>query len=661
MRIDFIVLLVLFLFSPTFIIAQTVTIEGYTYESDNRGYLKEVDVTVFEKDSKVILGETKSDRNGKFTFSIPLGREFKIRGSKKLFEDTEVIVSSMNKTDGGKVFAKIIMNRKPGYIFDVTVAEKRVGDAPADGLANTKVEIYNNTLNQEELVIENNTSPTFKHTFEQGHHYTVMIRKEGYLTKRMEAYVNVKGCILCFDGIGDVRPGVTDNLTAGNQMGTLLANVELQPITLNEGIKIDNIYYNYNSADLREDAVKELNNLIQVLRDNPSLEIELGSHTDSRGKAQYNGQLSQKRAQNTVEYIVRKGLIDSKRIVAKGYGESQLINKCADGVECDERMHEENRRTELKITGVNPKNSIHAKPLAEIIREERMDQLLEEVVNSEEIKIPEGGQLPDDISRSMSNPQQRTSVEEKPIEYSTPVSNTPKGKTTVMESAPSKSPSISQLESGAGNQPIMEKTEMKEKPMAEQPMVEKSMMDKPKEMVKPKISEVYEQVQAGRKRGSGQSHLYEPGESVQAKVENVDDFGMVVRIVDANGNTVGGGEQGKELHAYQVFQHNRATIDHYKNSVTKYKRRVMPKIMGIDYTGFKVEIEKSGGELPVSHEIFGRHGNITYDIAKDGSYSYMLGEFSEAKDAVLFHAQIIRPQYPHSRVIEYKQGNRINE
>ena len=83
--------------------------------------------------------------------------------------------------------------------------------------------------------------------------------------------------------------------------------------------------------------------------------------------------------------------------------------------------------------------------------------------------------------------------------------------------------------------------------------------------------------------------------------------------------------------------------------------------MKIDYNGYKVEIEKSGGELPVSHEIFGRHGQISYDITKDGTYSYMLGDFNELKDAMSFFTEIIRPQYPHARVIEYKDGNRMNE
>ena len=67
--------------------------------------------------------------------------------------------------------------------------------------------------------------------------------KKGFFTKRMEAYVNVEDCILCFDGVGDVRPGVSDVMTRNNTMGTLLANVELDRVELDKSIKIENIYY----------------------------------------------------------------------------------------------------------------------------------------------------------------------------------------------------------------------------------------------------------------------------------------------------------------------------------------------------------------------------------------------------------------------------------
>jgi outer membrane protein OmpA-like peptidoglycan-associated protein len=107
-----------------------------------------------------------------------------------------------------------------------------------------------------------------------------------------------------------------------------------------------------DKAVIRPDAALELDKIVQVLQDNPEISIELGSHTDSRASASYNLKLSQRRADSAVKYIIDHG-ISANRIKAKGYGESQLINGCTDGVDCSEEAHQENRRTEFKITDLN--------------------------------------------------------------------------------------------------------------------------------------------------------------------------------------------------------------------------------------------------------------------------------------------------------------------
>jgi outer membrane protein OmpA-like peptidoglycan-associated protein len=84
------------------------------------------------------------------------------------------------------------------------------------------------------------------------------------------------------------------------------------------------------------------------MNDNPSLSIEVGSHTDSKGASKANLSLSDKRAKSTADYIVSKGIVKG-RISGKGYGESQLVNKCKDGVKCTDVEHQQNRRTEFKI------------------------------------------------------------------------------------------------------------------------------------------------------------------------------------------------------------------------------------------------------------------------------------------------------------------------
>ncbi len=112
---------------------------------------------------------------------------------------------------------------------------------------------------------------------------------------------------------------------------------------------IEPIYYDFNKWFIRPEAAKELDKLVQVMKENP-VTVELGSHTDSRGSKAYNIDLSQKRAESAVRYIVLKG-IEPARIQAKGYGESILVNNCSDGVPCTASQHQANRRTEFKVTG----------------------------------------------------------------------------------------------------------------------------------------------------------------------------------------------------------------------------------------------------------------------------------------------------------------------
>jgi len=115
---------------------------------------------------------------------------------------------------------------------------------------------------------------------------------------------------------------------------------------------VNPIYYDLDKSTIRPDAAVELDKIVQVLKDNADISIELGSHTDARASASYNMKLSQRRAESAVKYIIEHG-IEAARIKAKGYGETQLINGCSDGVDCSEEAHQENRRTEFKITDLN--------------------------------------------------------------------------------------------------------------------------------------------------------------------------------------------------------------------------------------------------------------------------------------------------------------------
>lgn len=120
----------------------------------------------------------------------------------------------------------------------------------------------------------------------------------------------------------------------------------------NAAFILKNILYDFDKSTIRPDAAVVLDNVVSIMQQNPTLKIELSSHTDSRGNDDYNLKLSQRRADAAVAYIVSKG-INRNRLEAKGYGETRLVNNCGNGVECSEEQHQENRRTEIKVLAYN--------------------------------------------------------------------------------------------------------------------------------------------------------------------------------------------------------------------------------------------------------------------------------------------------------------------
>lgn len=115
-----------------------------------------------------------------------------------------------------------------------------------------------------------------------------------------------------------------------------------------EAIRLDNILYDSGQSFIREDAKPDLNKVVQFMKDNPDAKIELSSHTDSKGGASSNLALSDRRARSAADYIIARGIAAS-RVIGKGFGETRLLNRCADGVNCSASEHQINRRTEFKV------------------------------------------------------------------------------------------------------------------------------------------------------------------------------------------------------------------------------------------------------------------------------------------------------------------------
>jgi peptidoglycan-associated lipoprotein len=236
----------------------------------------------------------------------------------------------VTKKDDGK---KIIRYFLAGIVADA-------GNAPLDSV---RVTILNNEGGVAIDEIYSNAGGNFGKTkLEEGKSYSILLEKKGYLAKREN-----------FTMIGKAIP--LEKLTKAESDTTFYINAILDKpttgIEISKQFNIAPIYYDLNQSFIRIDASVELDKIVQVLFDNPTIKLELGSHTDSRGTIESNNSLSQRRADAAVKYIISKGIAPD-RIVARGYGESQLINTCADNVPCSEEEHQMNRRTEFKVIGV---------------------------------------------------------------------------------------------------------------------------------------------------------------------------------------------------------------------------------------------------------------------------------------------------------------------
>ncbi len=232
---------------------------------------------------------------------------------------------SSNRGEGDKIFE--VTKNDPTFILSGFVNQK---GKPGLMIDSAVIEIQNLTDKTKETFLTNK-SGFYKVKLKSKSEYLIKASKPMYFTITEQKNV-------CMIG-----KKISENFTA---------NFELDQIIIEKPIVLENIYYDLDKWFIRPDAAKELDRLVQLMNDNPTLTIELSSHTDSRAGDQYNLVLSDKRAKAAVEYVASKG-IDTKRMRWKGYGESKLVNHCKNDVVCSEEEHQQNRRTEFKAIKIN--------------------------------------------------------------------------------------------------------------------------------------------------------------------------------------------------------------------------------------------------------------------------------------------------------------------
>ena len=148
---------------------------------------------------------------------------------------------------------------------------------------------------------------------------------------------------------------ITINKLSGNTSLPIQLEKRIKPIAvgtdLAKVLEIPIIYFDLDKATIKKESAFQLEKIVEILNQYPDLKLDIRSHTDSRQTAKYNEILSDKRAKSTIKWLVEKG-IDPSRLTGKGYGETQLVNQCADGVKCSEEEHQLNRRSEFITTNM---------------------------------------------------------------------------------------------------------------------------------------------------------------------------------------------------------------------------------------------------------------------------------------------------------------------
>jgi outer membrane protein OmpA-like peptidoglycan-associated protein len=232
---------------------------------------------------------------------------------------------SSNRVKADKIYT-FVMNP-----YDVMAEGTITNKDDGKPLAGATVIFRNITSNAVDSV---NTDSDGKYTFKltADCEYVFEVRKSDYFT-------------VTKDGI-DTK-NVNENKTLTNDF-TLQKIVVEVPYSLDNDVNGKKIFFDLDKWNIRKDMQVNLDNLAKLLKDNPTIMIELAAHTDSRADNKYNQKLSERRAKSTYEYLVKKG-INKKRMKYVGYGETKLANKCSDGVECTEEEHQQNRRTEFTV------------------------------------------------------------------------------------------------------------------------------------------------------------------------------------------------------------------------------------------------------------------------------------------------------------------------
>ncbi|MBL0738371.1 OmpA family protein [Flavobacterium sp. GN10] len=200
-------------------------------------------------------------------------------------------------------------------------------------LPGAKVTLYDDQMNLKNSAVADGTG-LYTFDVECGKTYYVRAEKPEYTTRELSVTIEKTSGKT---NLPIALEKATCKVTVGDDLGKCF------------GIKM--IYFDLDKSNIRTEAALDLEKILAVMNDYPNMKLDIRSHTDSRASHQYNEALSDRRAKSTVQWLVKNGIAPN-RLTGRGYGETELVNKCADGVPCTEAEHQANRRSEFIITAL---------------------------------------------------------------------------------------------------------------------------------------------------------------------------------------------------------------------------------------------------------------------------------------------------------------------
>lgn len=309
----------------------TYKVSGVVFKAKNRKPIKDAKISTFKIIKETNTGQTLflsnfsstptyyTSSDGVFLFELNANQEYLLEITAEGYKSRQYTMQKQEVSDGQKIAIEIpliagVDQKIEGVVFDINSKQ------PA---GNTIVELLEPSTKTVKSIVTGKDG-RFSFPMNTPSVFELFIQKNQYFEQR-----------------------ISIDLSNSTER---FREFFIKKVKTGEQIQLDTFLFNVNSDEILEENLEALAKVEDILNDNPTLLIEIGCHSDSRGDDIYNLELSQRRANTIANYLIERG-VAANRLVPKGYGETQLLNECVNGIKCSSEKHLINRRIIITIIG----------------------------------------------------------------------------------------------------------------------------------------------------------------------------------------------------------------------------------------------------------------------------------------------------------------------